>query len=95
MPDSASDPASAIVLINVTLNFIDYQSPVQRPTIGGMKKRAMVMRRAALRKTLFVLLVVAVLAVESLTMTQVYRGFSTAPVRQQMTIDPGLVFQGW
>jgi hypothetical protein len=60
-----------------------------------MKKRALALRRAAMRKTMFVLLVAAVLTIESLTMAQVYRGFSKVPVRPQMTIDPAIAFQGW
>jgi hypothetical protein len=56
-----------------------------------MKKRATIMRRLSIAKTLFVLLVLAVLAVESLTMTELYRGFSKLAVPPQMTIDPGLV----
>jgi hypothetical protein len=85
----------AIVLVNVATIFIDYPASARLTRIGTMKKRALVLRRAAMRKILFVLVLTAVLAFESLAMTQVYRGVSLAPVPRQMTIDPAVVFQGW
>jgi hypothetical protein len=77
----------------VTPKSFDYPVSLQPITVGRMNKRAMVMKRLAVRKAVFVTLVAAVLAVESLAMTQVYRTFSKVPVRPQMTIDPGVVFQ--
>jgi hypothetical protein len=57
-------------------------------------KRTLALRRRAIRKALLGSLLIAVLAVETLTMTQVYRGLSSAPVRRETSIDPALCFRG-
>jgi len=41
------------------------------------------------------LLLVAVLSVEALTMTEVYRHASMVGARQQLTVDPGQFFQSF
>ena len=62
-------------------------------TIRVMKKRARVMQRKAIRKLLFGLLLIAVLSVETLAMTQVYRRVSNALIQQPITVDPAMCFQ--
>jgi hypothetical protein len=58
-----------------------------------MNKRARVIRRKTIRVISMVLLLTAVLSLETLTMFKVYRGVSSVAVQQEVTIDPSQFFQ--
>jgi hypothetical protein len=81
--------------IDGTLDFIDYLISARKLRVSAMNKRAMALRRIAARRTAFILLIATVLAVESLSLIQMDRTISRMPAQRQLTIDPGVVFQGW
>jgi hypothetical protein len=48
-----------------------------------------------MRKVFWGLLLIGLLAVETLAMAQIGRGLYRAPAPPSMTIDPGLCLRGW
>ncbi len=85
-----------IASINARARFIDYHPNCALLYSEPMNKRALAIRRRMIRAISMGLLLGALLSIEGLAMTQVWRGFSHAPsAQQQVPVDPRGFIQSW